>query len=302
MIRFYTDHYFQIGSAHYSNGKPCQDYSRSGSNELIACAIVSDGCSTGGHTDVGSRILTLSTFQAIRDHAKASRGALDTAVVSITSRQQQIISTSKIVLGLEPKDMYATCVYAYLTLNGGFIHVQGDGVVALKYRNGNIKMFRYDWAKNAPFYPSYDDADAKMYINNPHLHEGDERTALLTGIETFRNFGGAYSAEQIRILPFSEGRNGAVINLSIAELTELEYCAVFTDGITQIGKLPRAEEFIDWKDAVVEFLGFKSLAGEFVKRRMIRGLKDLEKLGKGPIDDISCAVVRIDNTEEEIIT
>lgn len=302
MIRFYTDHYFQIGSAHYSNGKPCQDYSRSGSNELIACAIVSDGCSTGGHTDVGSRVLTLSTFQAIRDHAKASGGALDTAVVSITSRQQQIIGTARLMLGLERVDMLATCGYAYLTKHGGFVHIQGDGVVALKYRNGDIKMFRYDWAKNAPFYPSYDDTDAKTYINNPNLHGGDERTALLTEIETLKYFGGTYSAEQIRILPFSEGRNGAVINISRAELAELEYCAVFTDGITQIGKLPRGEEFIDWKDAVVEFLSFKSPAGEFAKRRMIRGLKDFEKNGKGPADDISYAVVRIDNTEEETLT
>src|SRR3989344_1803041 len=97
MLRFSTDHYFHIGSAHYRNGKPCQDYALSGVYGPVACAVVSDGCSTGRHTDVGARVLTLSTLQAIRDHTKASGGALDTAVVSITSRQQQILSTTRII-------------------------------------------------------------------------------------------------------------------------------------------------------------------------------------------------------------
>lgn len=296
MYKFSTDHYFHIGSAHHTSGKPCQDYALSDSNETAACAIVSDGCSTGRHTDVGSRVLTLSTLQAIRDHVKASGGTLDTAVVSITSRQQQIISTSRLILGLERVDMLATCGYVYLTKYGGFVHIQGDGVVGIKYRNGWIKMSRYEWADNRPFYPSYGEGNMEKFIGahggNLDLPRLKCSSAMCNGVD--------YAEELTKEFTLREGLNGVVTQISAYELEAIEFVAVFTDGVTQIGKLPRGEEFIDWKDAVVNFLSFKSPIGEFAKRRMIRGLKNLEKTGKGPIDDISYAVVRIENTEEEI--
>ena len=62
--------------------------------------------------------------------------------------------------------------------------------------------------------------------------------------------------------------------------------AVFSDGVTQI-------EGLDWKDAVVELLAFKTTEGEFAKRRMIRFIRDAQKDSKGPLDDIAYAVVRV---------
>jgi len=292
VIIFHTDHYFQIGSAHYSNGKPCQDYSRSGSNYTIACAIVSDGCSTGGHTDVGSRILTLSTFQAIRDHAKASGGALNTAVVSITSRQQQIIGTARLMLGLERVDMLATCGYVYLTKHGGFVHIQGDGVVGLKYRDGHIKMSRYEWADNTPFYPSYGEGGIEKFVG---AHGGDLEAKRLSCSTVIRKTDGSYTEESSQEFTLREGLEGVVTKISQEELDEVGFVAVFSDGVTQI-------ENVSWRDAVSAFLSFKNTGGEFAKRRMIRGIKDMQQSGKGPADDISYAVVRIDNTEEETLT
>ena len=64
--RFYVDDYFHIGQMHLGSGKPCQDYSFSGIIDEGAFAIVSDGCSTGRHTDVGARIIVLSTVNAIQ--------------------------------------------------------------------------------------------------------------------------------------------------------------------------------------------------------------------------------------------
>jgi len=54
---------------------------------------------------------------------------------------------------------------------------------------------------------------------------------------------------------------------------------------------------VDWKDAVVQFLAFKNTAGEFAKRRMIRGIKDANKKGRGPFDDISYAVIGVQQIE-----
>jgi len=288
MFRFSTDHYFHIGSAHYSSGKPCEDYALSGCNETVACAIISDGCSTGRHTDVGARVLTLSTLQAIRDHVKASGGALNTAVVSITSRQQQIIGTSRLILGLERSDMLATCGYVYVTQHGGYTHVQGDGVVALKYRNGEILMCRYEWADNTPFYPSYGDGDLNKFVE---AHGGNLDAERLSSTMVVQKQNGSYAQIDSQKYSLRQGLEGVVFNILDKDLDQVEFVAVFSDGVTQI-------DHVDWKDAVSAFLSFKNTAGDFAKRRMIRGVKDTQQSGKGPVDDISYAVVRIEKIEE----
>ena len=245
MVKFYTDHYFHIGSAHYSSGKPCQDYALSGSNETLACAIVSDGCSTGRHTDVGSRVLTLSTLQAIRDHARASGGSLNTAVVSITSRQQQIIGTARLILGLERVDMLATCGYVYLTQHGGFAHVQGDGVVALKYRDGKILMSRLEWADNTPFYPSYGD-DLNRFVE---AHGGNLDAVRLTATTVIQNPDGSCVEVNSKGYTLRQGLEGMLFDISEHDLEQIEFIAVFSDGVTQI-------DGVDWKKEVSNFLSF----------------------------------------------
>jgi hypothetical protein len=283
-MKFSTDHYFQIGHAHYTAGKPCQDHSLSRSNGSVACAIVSDGCSSGGNTDVGARILTLGTLQAIRDHAKARDGSLATAEVSITARQQQIIGTARPILGLEPTDMLATCAYAYCTQEGALVRLHGDGVIAWKYRDGAISMRRYEWADNAPFYQSYEGADLESFVGH---HGGDIRAVRFTEEIFLRRTNGDLIAEDSKSYTLKEGITGISITISRADLEQMEFLGVFTDGVAQI-------DGVDWRDAVTEFLAFKNSPGEFAKRRIIRGIKDMERKGsKGPIDDISYAVIHI---------
>lgn len=65
-----TNHAFHIGAQHLSLGKPCQDYAVSGSiNDTTAYAIVSDGCSSGGETDIGARIVALATKRALEENS-----------------------------------------------------------------------------------------------------------------------------------------------------------------------------------------------------------------------------------------
>jgi hypothetical protein len=289
MMRFSTDHYFQIGHAHYTAGKPCQDHALSRSSGQIACAIVSDGCSTGGNTDVGSRILTFGTLQAIRDHAKASSGSLETAAISITARQQQLIGAVRPMIGLERGDMLATCIYAYFTQSGGLIHVQGDGVIGLKYRDGDVLMRRYEWADNVPFYPSYEGRDLEAFIER---HGKDLHATRLDEQIVCRKTNGT-NTETSASHTVQEGIRGISLEIPPHQLVGLEFVAVFTDGVTQI-------ENVDWRDATMEFLAFKNNAGEFAKRRMIRGVKDMQQRGKGPIDDISYAVIQIEPDEGRI--
>jgi hypothetical protein len=87
-------------------------------------------------------------------------------------------------------------------------------------------------------------------------------------------------------ISLGNGIRGITKRFTAEELAEIEYIAVFSDGVTQI-------ENLGWQKAVSQLLAFKTTAGEFATRRLIRAVKDAEQLGKGPIDDIAYAVIKI---------
>jgi hypothetical protein len=45
---------------------------------------------------------------------------------------------------------------------------------------------------------------------------------------------------------------------------------------------------------VLDLLGFNSTTGEFAKRRLNQFVKQAQKIGKGPMDDIAYAVIHIE--------
>ena len=302
-MKFHVDDYFHIGASHLTGGKPCQDYSLSRKIQFYyACGIVSDGCSTGGHTDVGSRLIALSGLITFSNgwHGGESFGGkwnqesfrfnfesdcLKYLPSVIISRQSSYFNNLRQSLDLEPKDMLATCVLSYINKFGAFTFVQGDGVVAIKYRDGSILMTRYDWAKNAPVYPCYNDDDLQHYITQ--LHDGDASSAIMSISRAKTLDGKTFSSDNFA-MSFEEAKCGVLTSFSVEQLQDIEFIAVFSDGVCQV-------ENVDWKDVVVRLLAFKNVTGEFVKRRMIRGIKEFHEVGKGPLDDISCAVIRIEH-------
>ena len=279
-MELFTDHHFLIGDQHLRMGKPCQDFALSGVHEDTAFAIVSDGCSSGHHTDIGSRITTLSTIMAIKNGAKSSE--------EINSHQQLIMASAKQTLGLSSDDLLATCSYAYVSQTIGFCHVRGDGVVAWKNVDGSIGLIRLDWKNNMPFYPIYEEDFSESFIK---AHGGDKLAKALsderwtyTPSEKLQFGQNEFSIE--------EGIKGITYNFTSDDLKQIEYLAVFSDGVTQV-------EGIDWKDVICDLLSFKSTAGEFAKRRMIRFSKDIGKENHKALDDISFAVIQINHEEEK---
>ena len=284
---FLADSYFFIGQAHLTSGKPCQDYSIDGVHGRVAYAIVSDGCSSGRHTDVGARVLGLSTAKAIREHWTTTGNLLGERVpFEIGIRQQVAMSSFRETYGLVNEDMLATCIFAYLSPEGGFVHLQGDGVIAYKLRSGHICMFSYEWANNMPAYPIYANDDYEGYIK---AQGGDVDAVALTMQSWEQVPEGEFADCGTREYTLAQGVRGITMPLSI---DQIEYVAVFTDGVMQI-------EHRDWKEAVVECLSFKTTRGEFATRRMIRVIKDAKKEGKGPIDDIAVSVIKIEHPETE---
>jgi hypothetical protein len=293
MIQLQTDHYFHIGKVHLTGGKPCQDYAISQVYNQAAFAITCDGCSSGGHTDVGARVLALATADALKQYWEVyGTTQPEIAIPEINLNQRLKLASARHVLGLQPNDMLATCLYAYLGPGGGFIHIQGDGVVALKFADQSIQMYSYEWLDNRPFYPAYANGQLNSFIAS----HGNDLQALRVTEEVWQ-----YTTNQEEKLfssgqySLSEGIRGITIEIPSPELLiapRLEYIAVFSDGITQIDN-------VKWQEAVIEFLRFKNTKGEFAKRRMIRGIKNMQKDNKGPLDDIAYAVIRLDQTGKE---
>lgn len=289
MIQLQTDHYFHIGKAHLTGGKPCQDYAISQTFHGAAMAIICDGCSSGGQTDVGARLLALTTLAALQNHWLIN-GQInpEQTIPEIRLNQKIKLASSCQLLGLQPNDLLATCIYAYLGSQGGLIHIQGDGVVALKFNSQQILMYQYEWQDNRPYYPAYAENRLIDFI----AAHGDDLQALRLKAEKWQSINNQHQLLQTDNSTLSQGLQGIFLSLDKNLIDQgLEYIAVFSDGVTQIDN-------VKWQDAVIDFLNFKNTKGEFAKRRMIRGISEMIKLNKGPLDDIAYAVIRLDQQKE----
>lgn len=291
---FSADSHCLIGQSHVRSGKPCQDYAVSGVYQDSAYAIIADGCSTGKRTDVGSRILALSTSQAIKG-IYSRFGAVGVNADDISIEQIRSMQNTSLELGLSQQDLLATCLYAYMSPHGGHIHIKGDGVIAYKFRDGATVVHNCEWANNTPYYPAYiDNAGASMLfpVNRAAFiktHGGDVDAIKMTN-EIWQ-----FTADEFVLLDevditLGEGVRGITVPLSFENL---EFVAVFSDGATQIDKL-------DWREAVKQLLSFKTTQGAFAQKRMNRMMKNLPDGSKGPIDDISYAVIYANPDSEEI--
>ncbi|UFX42154.1 protein phosphatase 2C domain-containing protein [Bradyrhizobium sp. 41S5] len=282
-MRFTADHAFHIGSQHLRGGMPCQDYALSAAPESGAYAIVCDGCSTGGHTDVGARIVAHSTAVFLADYA-GSRAPLPIDAACFTNDKN-----ARLDLGLSQEDMLATCLYAkaYPELPGIHLRMVGDGVVAYRSQSGAIWMARLDWAKNMPLYRAYLE-DSNISFCKAHA-DSDPATTL-----TCHRRDGQRQIEH-RDWDFAHSLRrsigGQEFYLNSEDTGGLVDVAVLSDGVTQV-------DGMDWRDVVAELMSFKSTEGAFVKRRMLRFLKDCQAHGKGPLDDIAMACIHIDHEAE----
>ena len=287
--RFYVDDYFHIGQMHLGSGKPCQDYSFSGVIDEGVFAIVSDGCSTGRHTDVGARVIALSTVNALQRWMKNTNVPINKLSELVTDQHNYAILKSTEAFSLQLVDMLATCLYVSLTPNGGLVSVQGDGVIAKVYKDGSITIVAYRWDDNMPLYPAYAEDNYKSFIE---AHGGDPELKCLKAEHHYQDALGGIKIN-FQNISLNEAIKGITQEISKDEIAKLSFLAVFTDGVMQV-------EGIHWKDAVLNLLAFKTLEGEFAKRRMIRFIKDSKSENKkGPLDDISYAVIRIDNEISE---
>lgn len=283
-VQLNTDHYFVIGYGHSNTGMPCQDHALSGIHNGRAFAVVSDGCSGRGtaHTDVGARLITLETRRLLCEFPR-----VEEPYWSDLAMRSRVIHAA-LELGLQGDDLLATQLYAVIDENHetAFARVLGDGLVVRAWDDGLLCIDRFDWPNERPYYTMYGRSPNEWIAG----HGGEAAQVLRRSDYWFKPAEGAEPFRQSEIT-YSVAEGMAGITVPIPNLDRLKFVALFSDGAWKIDQ-------IDWLDAVKQMTAYKNWAGNFVKRRMNRYVNETRKIGHGPIDDLSCAVIHIENATD----
>ncbi len=296
-MKFNTDSHFVIGHAHIHQNKPCQDHAMHKiCGRSIASIVVSDGCSSGNHTDIGARIITCSTIKAI--NGSPWNHLHDDAPGSITKHILRYATISKSSLGVDDDDMLATCSYAIINEEGGFIHLMGDGTVIIRLVGGILKIISLNWQNNLPYYLSYDISGELPNFKSEHskINNGEIALCISESGTLHDNLYGKTTH-----IPIEEAVKGYTIKIDKSFLSVIESITIFSDGVQDFHKNPNTSdrERIEMDQIVIEMTNFKGYKGEFVKRRMNAALKKLAKEDIYPNDDFSMAVIYVDHEKEE---
>ncbi len=278
---FQTDSHFVLGSLHSSSGQPCQDYATSGQLESAAYAIVADGCSSGGQTDVGARITALAMAEALRIQSKLHHQIGEAQIQTLTAQQLAIMVATGHLLNLTPADLLATCLVAYQSHQGGWAYLRGDGLVIWHTAAGEQLAVRVEWSPDnpdraAPFYPAYAIGDIAGFVEH---YGGPE--VLAYRVEHWRLAPGKPLCLSSQLQTVSEGLAGTFVTLP----ADTQTVAVVSDGSCQI-------EGLDWQEAARQLTSFKTTAGAFAIRRLMRFVKANQAIGRRPLDDLALAVIR----------
>lgn len=284
-----VDHYFTIGTDHQAQGRPCEDYALSG--ELPGGAVfgvVADGCSgANANTDIGARALAWAFRNLATDHATRHSGL----PFNDHFHGELLVEFMKARYSQEVKDYLATLVGFIATPETAAVYVQGDGVMALCYADGSMRLVEFSWANNMPYYLGY--------RIQPHLAQEYESQMAIEGgpqpftqTTTYLPGPAAPLPEQLSDILTSEFfkldqvKNGHVLRFNPRE-EGIVAMAVMTDGVAQIGAVPSLQLL----QVARAFTAFKNNQGAFVKRRLLKALKDFKREDALPRDDVGMACV-----------
>jgi hypothetical protein len=269
------DSFISVGKTHHT----CEDYSLV-VNQPYPFILVSDGCSSSKNTDVGARLLALTTKRQFH-------GAMTYEILPGKPDYfgRAIIESSYIIadqLGLNRSALDATLLLAYV--ENGLLHfiAFGDGFLIIKSKTGHDKFIQLSYKANAPYYLTVhensdiqhewarvypdNDLEAKIYHYYKSLNPYDAQFgyADLSWDEPFFTF--AFQVEDI------------------------EMVMVSSDGI---GTFCRGNDrmLIPPEDIIDEMMDVKVKNGEFIKRRMKKMLEKHARESTYNLDDVSVAAM-----------
>lgn len=270
-----VDAAFVIGSDHLSAGAPCQDYALAGEMLGLSWAAVSDGCSTGGHTDVGARLWAHAVPAALRTIDADARRQLP-------ALREALIKAAEPLLGhFQMIDALATLGVVFADSRGVVVALFGDGMVTWTCTEGARRLRLVEFEANAPRYLVYDMlANARpSAVQQWQEMVGESRVRIVdeSGV-TEQSAAAAY-----------EG-----LLLDLGPTHQLREVALFSDGATT---LPQQ----DMVQVARDLTEYPSHAGGFVHRRLARMSRDWRRDPQSmPRDDLSVACLCVLENQKPI--
>ena len=234
--------------------KVCQDYAYSDAS----CLIISDGCSCSQNSDIGARILALCAKIVLQDYKERDYKQFGYTVIT---KARTIIDAMK----LNKECLDATLIIAFPEEDYIRVFIYGDGFVInnLFSLSENLELKRIIYTSGAPYYLSYwiDKERLKGYhreFNGP-LFIKDGISVVETNYDSETSF--TYFTPRITIA---------------------------SDGLASFFS-PSMGVKIAEPDVAISMTSFKTLKGEFLKRRVLKAVQNYAKRNIYHMDDIALA-------------
>ncbi len=261
------DTFIEIGSQH----KVCEDYILSGDNYII----LADGCSSSKNSEMGARILCYMAQQYLKYNILGYDNEADLAA----RMGSWVIHNAEMTarhMGLKKNCLDATLIIANKVDNYIYISMFGDGYIVTQDNFNHHGVTWIEYTKNMPFYLRYliDKEDFLSYHKEKIVKTRHHEIHTPTGEKAYDILEQAYD------LP----------GLFRYDLNFYKTISIFSDGLGSFidpDAGPNSNKLIEVYTLMPEMLGFKTTAGEFLKRRMNRNSKTLKRQGIEHFDDLS---------------
>jgi serine/threonine protein phosphatase PrpC len=264
-----SDAYYEIGTAHVA----CQDYALAGTFKNMSYGIVSDGCSSAEHSEIGAQILChvaqyyLTLYYDL--FLALDQDALTNLLWnSILKRADEI----RKLYPINNSSLQATLLINVMLPKRAFTFVWGDGVI-VTIKGEKVEVIEIDYPEtNAPFY-------------------------LVTDVKEHKK---KFGEQQVRVKLSILDKSGNVMQEGEPLLYKIDVpftCSVegdhrvvlCSDGVTQY--LDENMKPIPLMRVIPEIIDYPSTNGVFVQRTMNFLKKDFLKRGWSHSDDIGVACV-----------
>lgn len=275
-----VDAFSTIGRLHHLGGAISEDYAYAAMpNAGWALGAVGDGCSGAmANTDIGARVMCHAFMRTVQE--VATPGEIGSAERFADALHGNVLAAA---FTSDAQDYIATLVGFSATADHASIYLFGDGALAIKYRDGRVRLTTFNWVDGMPYYFIY--RVEPQAIGRFRARFGDGALPAVRA-ETTDFVAGATSIEVLSHesveLRFADMQHGHVAHCSPVR-DQIAAIAVLTDGIEKFGSYTSAE-------VVARLLSFNG-SSHALRHHAVEMLSQELARDAFPRDDLSVACV-----------
>ena len=287
-----------LSSAFFTMGKThnvCQDYALAGVTQSNnrRYAVLSDGCSSVAHTDVGARLVALNAVEKLTNYPYDRSDHSHFGYLVLAQARHYLKSNLSV---LDDNCLTATLLIAEELADGNVrASIFGDGFVLARRRNGMIDIFQIDF-QNYPFYPLYllSDDYAKAYFQNGPKTKSltvitlDPVNMQIVNTNTVNT---AYTYEEFISKTGQQQTDPIELWSCVFNSYQYDLIVVASDGVDSFFSI-NDRSHTPFESVIAQLVSIKTFAGEFMLRRGRAVTRDVCELkGWTYHDDVSLAAI-----------